>query len=142
MTEMARLGAPRGRGPWPALVLVSAVLAGGCGFDGDRQYDLRYPATLILANQTGVPIEVLNIGSDAQATQTFILDGRQIDSAARGDLRIAEGVYDDIVAGHFTLWLRCAGGEAGEFPGATLPRAPREDRTHWQVTVTLRHCNP
>ena len=135
-------GSPSGTRHRIAPLLALATLTSACVFDGDRQYDLRFPATVILANQTGVPMEVLGLGNDAQAASTFILNEVQIDSGSHADLRIAEAVYEDIVAGHFNLWLRCAGREAGEFPGQALPREPRVDATHWQVTVTLRHCNP
>ncbi len=117
-------------------------LAMGCNFDGDRQYNLRFPATLIIVNDTPAPLSIKQIWSNPGAESTFVLKGSTVEPGKSLQFRIAESDYRVILAGDFKLIGACGDKEPHEMPGDKLPRQGVSNSERWDVTVSVPTCNP
>jgi len=127
----------------PALpTLASVALLAACRFDEGYQYDLRYPASLIIQNTTESSMHTVSVAGNADADSTFVLNQEAVPAGGSIAIRVSEPVYEDLVDGHFALRLVCAGAAPAEFPGTALSRKPLRDADHWQVTVTVANCGP
>lgn len=126
---------------WGGLLLLIG-LAMGCNFDADRQYNLRFPATLIIVNDTSGQLSIKQIWSIPDAESTFVLKGSVIEPGKSLQFRIAESDYRVILAGDFKLIGACGDKAPRELPGDKLPRQGVSNSERWNVTVSLPNCEP
>lgn len=118
------------------------MLAAGCNFDAERQYNLRFPASLIIKNETAGTVVINNIRSSPEAKGTFSLKGSPMEPGQSFTLRVAETDYKDILAGSFVLLGSCGNKSPWEVPGGKLSRKGVYDAKRWDVTVSISTCNP
>jgi hypothetical protein len=122
------------------ILLIS--LAAGCNFDGERQYNIRFPASLIIKNETAGNVVINNIRSSPEAKGTFSLKGSPMGPGESFTLRVAESDYRDLLAGSFVLLGSCGDKAPWEVPGGKLSRKGISDAQRWDVTVSISTCGP
>ncbi len=124
-----------------SLILLIALVI-GCNFDAGYQYDLRFPASLIIKNETKGTVVVDSVLSSPEAESTFVLKGRSMGPGEFLKFRIAATDYKVILAGAFVLRGSCGGKQPWEVPGRKLTRNGVYDAQRWDVTVTISTCDP
>ena len=72
--------------------LISVVLISACHFDGQRQYDQQYPATLTVFNRGESTIEVESIYSSSETDAGFVLNGFSLEPRGQKAIRISYDV--------------------------------------------------
>jgi len=122
------------------LLFIGLVVA--CNFDEEYQYNLRFPATLIIVNDTSKTISIKQIWSNPDAESTFVLKGGTVEPGKSLRFRIAESDYRVILAGDFKLISVCGDKAPREMPGDKLPRQGVSNAQRWDVTVSIPKCDP
>lgn len=112
----------------------------GCNFDHERQYNLRFPVTLVLKNNTKEELTINKIVNSLDAKSGFVLLGNTISKDKLYSLKISEDIYEDILAGNFILWGICAGEKEWKSVGTTLARKATYNEKEWNVTVSISSC--
>lgn len=123
-------------------LILLIVMAAECKFDAERQFNLRFPATLTIKNETKETVVVNSILSLPEAENTVLLKGGPIAPTESLSYRIAESDYRVILAGAFVLRGSCGGNQDWEIPGAKLARQDVHDAKRWEVTVLISTCEP
>ncbi|WP_295587686.1 hypothetical protein [uncultured Lamprocystis sp.] len=133
------------RGPMVASLLSALlflVLASGCKFDARYQEDIRFPATLVIVNETGVSLTIDAIRSRPDADGTFVLNGDTLAPGAVLRRRVSSRAYQVLRDGAFFLNGTCGGRTPWEVAGQRLPRQGVQDGERWDLTVTITRCDP
>jgi hypothetical protein len=116
------------------LILLLALTTSGCVLDGNRQEDLRFPATLTVHNRTGHDLQVSAIYSHPEYGDAFILNGFFLQEGKYHDISISESTYEGLTKGYGVMDLQCAQQRertqrSGDFtlvPNSTWPKVAVE----------------
>ena len=127
---------------WGSSLILLIALTTGCNFDAEYQFDMRFPASLIIKNDTQETVVIDTILSSPEAESTFVLKGRSLGLGEFLSLRIAATDYKVILAGDFVLRGSCGDRQIWEMPGRKLTRNGLYDSQRWDVTVTISTCEP
>lgn len=118
------------------VLLIFIFLFVGCGSDENRQYDLRYPATFTIANQSRSTISVESVYSDLAQDGGFVLNGGNIAAGEKLVLRVSEGNYDLLASGGFFIALSCDDRKI-DVSGRELKVRKKGE---WVLVVDLEKC--
>lgn len=121
-------------------IAISVILISGCNFDRERQYNIRYPATLVLENASREKIDIQRLYSFPDAKSAFALNGKSILPGKTVSIRISEPTYDDILNKHYLLEGSCGDGSALSKNGAELRLQSAENEKQWQVVIFIENC--
>lgn len=127
----------------PAIAFFLFALTAGCYFDEERQVNIRYPATLVFANDTTVPVRVDTIASSLEPEHAFVFNQNIVLAPGQSlRRRIMEETFDAIRAGHFVVYGACGVRKQWEADGRTLARDSVRSIERWDVTVRVGNCGP
>jgi hypothetical protein len=121
-------------------IAISVILILGCNFDRERQYNIRYPATLVLENLSREKIDIRRLYSSPDAKSAFVLNGKSILPGKTASIRISEPTYDDILNKHYVLEGSCSDGNAWSKDGAGMRHQSVENEAQWRVVIFIENC--
>lgn len=121
-------------------IAISVILISGCNFDRERQYNIRYPATLVLENVSHEKIDIQRLYSSPDAKSAFVLNGKSILPGKTVSIRVSEPTYDDILNKHYVLEGICGDRNAWSKDGAGLRHQSVENETQWRVVIFIENC--
>ena len=118
--------------------LVFSLLS--CAFDQNRQFDLRYPAVLILENKQSKTINVTSIYNSNDTLAGFILQGGKIAAKGNINMRISEATFHAIDNGKFIVEGSCKNESKWHANGGDIRRKSVQNNVEWKVILYIDKC--
>lgn len=120
------------------VIFAFLLLLSACNFDGQRQYDHQYPATLTVLNSGNQTFDVESIYNTNKTDAGFILNGFSLEPQEQKSMRVSYDVLSALKDKAVEFAGQCSDGETWLLHGENLSYSTPSEA---KIVFSIKACN-
>ena len=122
-------------------VLFWISVVSGCSFDQKWQYDLAFPATVVLKNEANQAIKDIKVVGTPKSSSPFVIRRKAMGPGETVEFPVPRTVHKDVSDGNFSFYGSYKGEAECQIDGQIIKMGGGVEAERLRVTIVLSKCS-